>query len=303
MTLSTSRTLAAWLIVFSALTGCSSPERDWNAAAKQDSVQSYEAFLRKHPESDFSPLARERLETLAWENAFRASTAEGFEKFLADYPSSKNASFAHAALDMTRSLAVTVVGHGVVPSASCFAAAAVVMEVTAQRAGASATIHSRIIQAQQTTGEWAPLHRFLILRHKNAQLEDVAVRACFEDADALKIAGVSAGAETSVNNWAYFPDATYFRMGLSQMHAFITFGSHAMAGFRDGALFGRGENASERPEESVTVQFQAGGTMTTMLLFRSQSAGSPAPAASPQMASVRAFGRVFELRPGQQKSE
>jgi hypothetical protein len=236
------------------------------------------------------------METLAWENAFRASTAEGYEKFLADYPSSKNASFAHATLDMIRSLAVTVVGHGVVPSASCFAAAAVVMEVTAQRAGASATIHSDIIQAQQTTGEWVPLHRFLILRHKNAQLEDVAVRACFEDADALKIDGVSGGAETSVNNWAYFPDATYSRMGLSKMHAFITFGSHAMTGFRDGALFGRGENAAERPDESVTVQFRAGGTMTTMLLFRSQNAGSPAAASTPQIASVRAFGRVFELK-------
>ena len=76
-----------------------------------------------------------------------------------------------------------------------------------------------------------------------------------------------------------------------------------MVGFRDGFLFGRGDNATKRPEESVTVQFQAGGTMRTMLLFRSQNAGSPAPASTPQMTSVRAFGRAFVLRPAQQKSE
>jgi len=295
---SISRTLAAWLVVFSAVTGCSSPERDWNAAAKQDSVQAYEAFLKKHPESEFSPQARERLETLCWDDAFRVSSAEGYEKFLADFPSSRNGPYARSALDMIRSLAVTVVGHGVAPSASCGAAEAIVLDVAAQRAGASATIHSRIIQAQQTTGEWASLQRFLILQHMNAQLEDVAIGGCFENPDLLNVGEPSAGLKTSENNWAFSPDATYFKMGLSTMHAFIVFGSSAIVGFRDGTLFGRGDNARKRSEESVSVQFQAGGTMRMMLLFRSQHAGSPA-AATPQMASVRAFGRVFELRAAQ----
>lgn len=295
MTVSTSRTLAAWLIVFSALTGCSSPERDWNAAAKQDSVQAYEAFLRKHPESEFSPRARERLETLVWDDTFRVSSAEGYEKFLAAFPSSRNVASARASLDMIRSLAVSVVGHGVAPSASCGAAEAIVLDVAAQREGASATIHSRIIQAQQKTGEWAPLQRFLILQHTNAQLEDVAIGGCFEDPGLLNFGGASADIKTSENNWAFSPDATYFKTGLPTMHAFIVFGSSAIVGFRDGAMFGRGDNARKRSEESVTVQFQAGGTMRTMLLFRSQNAGSPA-AATPQITSVRAFGRVFELR-------
>jgi hypothetical protein len=296
------RTLAAWLIVFSALTGCSSPERAWNAAAKQDTVQAYQAFLKKHPASELAPGARERMEILAWEDAFRASTVEGYEKFLADFPSSKNGPYAKAALDMIRSLAVTVAGHGVAPSASCGGAEAIVLDVAAQRAGASATIHSRIIQAQQKTGDWAPLQRFLILQHTNAQLEDVAIGGCFEDPGLLNFGGASTDIKTSANNWAFSPDATYFKTGLSTMHAFIVFGSSAIVGFRDGTLFGRGDNATKRSEESVTVQFQAGGTMRTMLLFRSQNTGSPA-AATPQITSIRAFGRVFELRPAQQKSE
>ena len=125
LTLSRFRTLAACVIVLPALTSCSSPERDWNAAAKQDSVQAYEAFLRKHPESEFGSSWRVN----GWKRSpgrtlFERAPSEGYEKFLSDYPSSKNVSYAKATLDMMKSLAVTVVSHGVVPSASCFAAEA-----------------------------------------------------------------------------------------------------------------------------------------------------------------------------------
>src|SRR5262245_32646956 len=64
--------MATWVAMFAAcvlVTGCVNPARDWERTAQTNSVEGYEAYLRRYPQGEFSAEARTRLETLEWERA------------------------------------------------------------------------------------------------------------------------------------------------------------------------------------------------------------------------------------------
>jgi hypothetical protein len=63
----------------------------WEAAYSADSAESYNAFLREYPESQYAPRARRAIQSLAWEQAHRLNSIEAYEQFLAAYPDSKHA--------------------------------------------------------------------------------------------------------------------------------------------------------------------------------------------------------------------
>jgi hypothetical protein len=93
---------AASLAVAMALAGCAaSPEeihaREWEMAARTDTPQAYETYLRLYPGGPFAPVAEQRvaelsrMEVAAWEVAKRADTEASYEDFLARFPWGRNA--------------------------------------------------------------------------------------------------------------------------------------------------------------------------------------------------------------------
>lgn len=70
--------------------GCASASRDWNATRKSCEIAKHEWFLKRHPESEYAPEARHRLELLrrdlpAWERTKRLATLEAYERFVSEH--------------------------------------------------------------------------------------------------------------------------------------------------------------------------------------------------------------------------
>lgn len=70
------------------LGGCASVSGDWERARKSDQTFAYEAFLRKHPDSEFASQARARLAEIKWNLARRDDKLETLDKFVTDNPTS-----------------------------------------------------------------------------------------------------------------------------------------------------------------------------------------------------------------------
>ncbi len=75
------------------LAGCSREQQDWRAAEAADTVESYDQFLERHPESELATAARTRLAQLTedreWQQAGNADTPEAYRDFLAHHPDGK----------------------------------------------------------------------------------------------------------------------------------------------------------------------------------------------------------------------
>ena len=54
--------------------GCSSAEKDWNAARQAHSVAGYESFLVDHPASQFANSARAGIDLLDFSSALSSNT-------------------------------------------------------------------------------------------------------------------------------------------------------------------------------------------------------------------------------------
>ncbi len=89
-------TVAVLVAVASAMlfAGCSSRERiDWKSAEAADTVESYNRFIERHPDSELATQARARIAQLAedkaWQSAVAADTADAYRAFLAQHANGK----------------------------------------------------------------------------------------------------------------------------------------------------------------------------------------------------------------------
>ena len=75
------------------LVSCSAEKSDWQSAQSADSVEAYEQFITKHPQSALANEARTRTKQLAeeqdWEKATSVDTADSYQAFLGKYPDGK----------------------------------------------------------------------------------------------------------------------------------------------------------------------------------------------------------------------
>ena len=71
------------------LAGCGEMQ-DWRSTQRADTLEAYETFLDRHPESAYAPVAQRRaadlLEQRDWQIASQADTAEAYRRFLDTHP-------------------------------------------------------------------------------------------------------------------------------------------------------------------------------------------------------------------------
>jgi SPOR domain len=75
---------AIWL-----LSACS-PDRDWQAALKRDTIDGYKNFLEQHRDSPYNALAEQRISALkelqSWTTAQRLDSVASYQAYLAAFP-------------------------------------------------------------------------------------------------------------------------------------------------------------------------------------------------------------------------
>jgi hypothetical protein len=80
-------------VAFALLVACSPEAGDWKNAQSADTVEAYDAFIAKYPQSEFAAQATERTKQLAeerdWQAATAADTADAYQQFLTQYPEGK----------------------------------------------------------------------------------------------------------------------------------------------------------------------------------------------------------------------
>ena len=130
--------------VLASLAGCSREAGDWRAAQGADTSESYDAFLKQHPQSEFAIQARERMQQLGeerdWQRASTTDSADAYRAFLVAYPEGKWAQEARIRIE---NFALGTTGEAIaattVPVPSQTAAAP-----TATSASASSTVAHRV---------------------------------------------------------------------------------------------------------------------------------------------------------------
>jgi hypothetical protein len=85
------------------LAACSGERRDWRSAEAADTVEAYDQFIERHPESELAEQARARLAQLTeereWQRASTANTPASYRAFLAQHPNGKWAGEARIRLE------------------------------------------------------------------------------------------------------------------------------------------------------------------------------------------------------------
>ena len=75
------------------IAGCSRERIDWKSAEAADTIQSYNRFLERHPDSELAPQARARMAQLTedkdWQRAVAADTVAAYEDFLSRHSAGK----------------------------------------------------------------------------------------------------------------------------------------------------------------------------------------------------------------------
>ncbi|MBX5460634.1 MAG: SPOR domain-containing protein [Steroidobacteraceae bacterium] len=75
------------------IAGCSRERIDWKSAEAADTIQSYNRFLERHPDSELAPQARARMAQLTedkdWQRAVAADTVAAYETFLQRHSAGK----------------------------------------------------------------------------------------------------------------------------------------------------------------------------------------------------------------------
>jgi cell division septation protein DedD len=83
----------AVVLALATLAGCSREKIDWKSAEAADTVESYDHFIARHPDSDLATQARARVAQLNedrdWKRASALDSAEGYRQFLAQHGSGK----------------------------------------------------------------------------------------------------------------------------------------------------------------------------------------------------------------------
>src|SRR5450432_1945492 len=73
--------------------GCSRQQSDWEKTRAANTTDSYEQFLKKYPNGEFTAQAQARVKELYeerdWQKARDADTPEAYQAFLKQYPEGK----------------------------------------------------------------------------------------------------------------------------------------------------------------------------------------------------------------------
>lgn len=81
------------LVVVTLVAGCSREKIDWKSAEAADTVESYDHFIERHPESTLATQARARVAQLEedrdWKHATTTDTADGYKQFLSQHANGK----------------------------------------------------------------------------------------------------------------------------------------------------------------------------------------------------------------------
>ena len=72
------------LLAAAGLIGCE--RRDWRRANRINTIESYEQFLAKYPQSRFRETAEERIDIGSYDQAVNQNTISAYEKYLAAFP-------------------------------------------------------------------------------------------------------------------------------------------------------------------------------------------------------------------------
>jgi SPOR domain len=94
MKMVTNKTVVAlYLLLLIGLTGCSRQQSDWEKTRAANTTDSYEQFLKKYPNGEFTAQAQARVKELYeerdWQKARDTDTLEGYQAFLKQYPEGK----------------------------------------------------------------------------------------------------------------------------------------------------------------------------------------------------------------------
>ena len=75
------------------ISGCSRQQSDWEKTRAANTTASYEQFIRKYPNGEFTAQAQARVKELYeerdWQKARDADTPEAYQAFLKQYPEGK----------------------------------------------------------------------------------------------------------------------------------------------------------------------------------------------------------------------
>lgn len=78
-----------FLFLIFIIAGCSTLQKDWDNAQQTNTTGGFHKFLSEHPRSQFSRVAKSKVEKLKWNEAQILNTEEAYRTFLSSYPRSK----------------------------------------------------------------------------------------------------------------------------------------------------------------------------------------------------------------------
>ncbi|HPR54541.1 MAG TPA: hypothetical protein PLV84_05375 [Deltaproteobacteria bacterium] len=78
--------LCIMFVSFLGISGCSTVHIDWDMATSINTIEAYDEFLRKHPDSEFTAQALKKVEPMRYQKALDLGTSTGFSTYLLKYP-------------------------------------------------------------------------------------------------------------------------------------------------------------------------------------------------------------------------
>ena len=147
--------VALLAIVFAVASGCSRENQEWHSAQAADTIEGYDDFVGKHPQSEFAEQAKTRVKQLSeerdWERATVADTADAYQQFLAQHAEGKWAQEARIRVENFNVLDGSSKGAAAAAGASAAAAAAGAAKGGAASAATPAAIVKPVAAPQPAT--------------------------------------------------------------------------------------------------------------------------------------------------------
>ena len=88
------------IVISILLAGCASQQSMHKKAVETNTVEKYEEFLQKYPDSEYQSEVKEKIIELEFSNARSKNTISAFETFLEKYPDNKYKSSAFELIDI-----------------------------------------------------------------------------------------------------------------------------------------------------------------------------------------------------------
>jgi len=150
------------------ISGCSRQQSDWEKTRAANTTDSYEQFIRKYPNGEFTAQAQARVKELYeerdWQKARDADTPEAYQAFLKQYPEGKwteearirveNFTLAQAPSNATPAGAETANTPGNPPAGGAAAAAKPPAATPAPAPAASATSPAKVAKPSVPAGSY-----------------------------------------------------------------------------------------------------------------------------------------------------